>query len=432
MAVTALINVDHVVGSTRGEGRMTRPLTRIAAVEAFIIVGNKDYAAGAGLKTPTDSDTSLRPARALAAVGDLHVCTYPPQAQTCLVKITADDGTSGWGEAHAPLGPAATKAVVDDVLAPLLLGQDPFAIERHWEYMYGSQRLRGHVAGFQMEAIAGVDIALWDLAGKLLDLPVYRLLGGPFRTDLPAYASGVPGATPDERAENAMRFVAEGYTALKTSIGRGDIDADLAGVAAIIDAVAGRGDVLVDAHGAYAADLALTVGRRLEALGVAWFEDPLPPEDIAGYARLAAALDMPVAGGETECTRWQVDERLRAGAFDVILPDVCRAGGISEGRRIADVARLHNVRWAAHVSMGSSIHVAAAAHLAAASPNFLVFEFPSAPNPLGDVLLTTPLHPEGGFLRVPDGPGLGVSFDEARLTAHIVSEKGLVATAGAR
>jgi L-alanine-DL-glutamate epimerase-like enolase superfamily enzyme len=399
---------------------MHTPTTRIAAVDSFILVGEKDYVAGAGLKTPHTADGIARRPRALGAVGNLHVCVYPPQAQTCLVRLTADDGTVGWGEAHAPLAPDATKAVIDAVLAPLLLGQNPLSIERHWEYMYGSQRLRGHVTGYQMEAIAGVDIALWDLAGKLLGLPVYELLGGPFTTDLPTYASGVPGATPDERALTAARFVSEGYTAIKTSIGRGDIDADIAGVAAIVDAVAGRADVLVDAHGAYSADLALRVGRQLEALGVAWFEDPLPPEDITGYARLAATLDMPVAGGETECTRWQYQERLSAGVFDVILPDVCRAGGISEGRRIADVARLHNVRWAAHVSMGSSIHVAAAAHLAAASPNFLVLEFPSTPNPIGDVLLQSPLRPVEGILCVPEGPGLGVTFNEDRLAEHIL------------
>ena len=400
---------------------MTPPGNHIAAIEALVIAGGKDYAAGAGLKTARPREAAPLPVRALGEIGDLHVCAYPPRAQTCLVKVTADDGTVGWGEAHAPLGPAATKAVVEDVLAPLLLGRDPLAIERHWDYMYGSQRLRGHVTGYQMEAIAGVDIALWDLAGKHLDVPVYRLLGGPYRTELATYASGVPGATPDERARRAAGFVAEGYTAVKASIGRGDVDADLAGLAAIAEAVAGKADLLVDAHGAYASDLAMKVGRRLEAMGIAWFEDPLPPEDIDGYGRLAAALDMPVAGGETECTRWQFDARLRAGAFDVILPDVCRAGGISEGRKIADVARLHNVRWAAHVSMGSPVHVAAAAHLAAASPNFLVIEFPSTPNPIGDNLLHAPFHPEGGFLRVPDGPGLGIEFDEARLASHVVS-----------
>ena len=397
---------------------MVRPQRTIEAVEAFVLRAPKDYAAGAGLATPARDDPPPRP-RALGEIGDLHVCAYPPQAQTCLVKITSNDGTVGWGEAHAPLGPEATVAVVEHVLAPILLGQDPLAIERHWEYMYGSQRLRGHLMGFQMEAIAGVDIALWDLAGKMLDLPVFSLLGGPLRAELPAYASGVPGRTPEERFDSAAGFVDQGYTAVKASIGRGNVEDDLAGVAAVVEAVAGRADVLVDAHGAYAADLALTVGRQLQEMGVYWLEDALPPEDIAGYVRLAAALDMLVVGGETECTRWQVAERLQVGAFDAILPDICRAGGISEGRKIADVARLHNVRWCAHVSMGSSVHVAAAAHLAAASPNFLIFEFSSTPNPIGDDLLTAPLHPVGGVLTVPDGPGLGIEFDEAKLAACI-------------
>jgi L-alanine-DL-glutamate epimerase-like enolase superfamily enzyme len=404
---------------TTPEHAAAGPAARIASVEAFVIVGDKDYVAGAGLRTATGATAPARPRRALAEIGDLHICAYPPQAQTCLVKVTADDGTVGWGEAHAPLGPRATQAVVQDVLAPLLVGGDPLAVEYHWERMYGSMRLRGHSTGYQLEAIAGVDIALWDLAGKLLGVPVYRLLGGPFRTTLPTYASGIPGATIEERARAARGFVADGYTAMKLSIGRGDIDSDLAMVAAVAAAIRGEADLLIDAHGAYTAENALYVGRRLQDLGVYWLEDPLAPEDVAGYIHLTAALDMAVAAGETECNRWQFEERLARRAVDVILPDICRAGGISEGRRIATVASLHGIKWAAHVSMGSSVHVAAAAHLAAASANFLVFEFSSTPNPIGEDLLTAPLHPEGGYLRVPAGPGLGITFDEARLQAHI-------------
>ncbi len=161
--------------------------------------------------------------------------------------------------------------------------------------MYGSMRLRGHSTGYQLEALSGVDIALWDLAGKLLGQPVYRLLGGPFRTALPAYASGVPGRTIEDRVATARRFLAEGYTAIKASIGRGDIDTDLAGVAALAEVLRGKADLLVDAHGAYTAENALYVGRALQQMGVYWFEDPLPPEDVAGYVRLSAALDMAVA-----------------------------------------------------------------------------------------------------------------------------------------
>jgi L-alanine-DL-glutamate epimerase-like enolase superfamily enzyme len=395
---------------------------KVRNVEAFVLVGDKDYVVGAGLKPAvinTETNTPV-PRRALADIGDLHICVYPPQAQSCLVKITAEDGTVGWGEAHAPVGPRATKAVVDDILAPLLIGEDAFAIERHWERMYGSMRLRGHSAGYQLEAIAGIDIALWDLVGKLLHQPVYRLLGGPFRTSLPAYASGVPGATITERIASAERFIADGYTAMKASIGRGTIDEDLAGIAALADAARGRADLLVDAHGAYTAENASYVGQRLQEMGVYWLEDPLPPEDIDGYVRLSAELTMSVAAGETECTRWQFEDRLSRHTVDVILPDICRAGGISEGRRIATIASAHTMKWAAHVSMGTSIHVAAAAHLAAASANFLICEFPSTPNPIGDNLLTAPLHPVNGFLQVPDGPGLGIAFDERKLAAHML------------
>ncbi len=207
---------------------------------------------------------------------------------------------------------------------------------------------------------------------------------------------------------------------MKLSIGRGNIDSDLATAAAVAAAIRGEADLLIDAHGAYTADNALYVGRKLQELGVYWREDPLAPEDVDGYVHLTAALDMAVAAGETECTRWQFEERLSRRAVDVILPDICRAGGISEGRRIATVASLHGMKWAAHVSMGSSVHVAAAAHLAAASANFLIFEFSSTPNPLGEDLLTTPLHPERGYLPVPSGPGLGITFDEDRLREHFL------------
>jgi D-galactarolactone cycloisomerase len=392
--------------------------THIVSVEAYVLAGSKDYAGDAGLKEASGT-SSLSSHRSMTDPGDLHICVYPSFVQTCLIKITTSDGQVGWGEAHAPIGARATKLVVEDILAPLLIGQDPLAIERHWERMYGSMRLRGHVAGFQLEAISGIDIALWDLAGKLLDLPVYRLLGGPYRTEIPVYASGIPGTTVEERLTSAHDLMAQGYTTLKASIGRGSIESDLAVIASLVTATKGRADLLVDAHGAYSSENGMYVGRQLQDMGVTWLEDPLPPEDIDGYVRLSGELDMAIAAGETECTRWQFAERLSVHAVDVILPDICRAGGITEGRKIATVASLHNVRWAAHVSMGSSVHVAAAAHLGAASANFLVLEFPSTPNPLGEPLLVNQFHPERGFLQLSNAPGLGIEFDEVLLEQHI-------------
>lgn len=401
---------------------------RIVRIEALRIAAQRDYVSSAGLRAPAmpgDGD-----ARALNRNTGRHICIYATAAETLLVKIVTEGGLVGWGEAHSPPVPRVSQALVEDLLAPQLIGRDPLAVQAHWDRLYNSMRLRGHNTGFMMEALAAVDIALWDLAGKLLGQPIYRLLGGPFGVAdeadpvrIPCYASGVPGATLDERLEAAEAFIARGFTAMKLSIGRGSFDEDLAQAEAVAGAIAGRAHLTVDAHGCYDARTAATAARRLEAAGVRWLEDPLPPEDLDGYAALCAAVDMPIANGETECNRWQFQEKLRRGAADVILPDVCRAGGISETYRIALVADLYNVPWCAHVSTCSSVHLAASLHLAAATPNFCICEYPNPlnPNPLGDPLLQAPLRCEAGHLLVPDGPGLGIAFDEEAVAAHTVS-----------
>ena len=400
---------------------------RIVRIEALRIAAHRDYVSSAGLRAPAMPGGG--DARVLNHNTGRHVCIYATQAETLLVKITTDSGLVGWGEAHSPPVPRVSQALVEDLLAPQLVGRDPLAVQAHWDRLYNSMRLRGHNTGFMMEALAGVDIALWDLTGKILGQPIYRLLGGPFgvadeaeTVRVPCYASGVPGATLDERLEAAEAFIARGFTAMKLSIGRGSFDEDLEQAEAVARAIAGRAHLTVDAHGCYDARTAVSAARRLEAAGVRWLEDPLPPEDLDGYAALCAAVDLPIANGETECTRWQFEEKLRRRAADVILPDVCRAGGISETHRIALVADLHNVPWCAHVSTCSSVHLAASLHLAAATPNFAICELPNPlnPNPLGDPLLQQPLRYEAGHLLVPDAPGLGITFDEEALAAHVV------------
>ncbi|MAG35516.1 MAG: hypothetical protein CL878_04625 [Dehalococcoidia bacterium] len=398
---------------------------KIARVESFHIVVNREEYAATG-EHPVGTVSRRRPSaapgvRELERNEGRNLCAYPDQAQTLLVRITTDDGIVGWGEAHSPPVPRVAKAVIAELFTPLLLGRDPMAVEVLWDELYASMRLRGHGAGFQLEALAGIDIALWDIIGKALDQPIYGLLGGPFRTRIPCY-TGVPGDTLEERVTYAKDYVAQGFTTLKTGVALGDFRTGLAEIATVVEAVGEQATVLVDAHGVYDARTAIPAGRELERLGVGWLEDPLPPEDIDGYAALCAALDMPIASGETECTRWQFQEKLSRRAADIILPDICRAGGISEGRKIALVADLFNVPWCAHVSMGSAVHLAAALHVAAATPNFLICEYrgPLHPNPLGDVLLREPIHYETGHLQVPDGPGLGITFDDAALAAHSV------------
>jgi len=404
---------------------------RIVRVEALRVTALRDYEASAGLRAPVMPATVAAEAQGygispLQANSGRHLCVYPVHAETLLVKISTAEGLVGWGEAHSPPTPRVSQALIEDLLAPQLLGHDPLAVEAHWDRLYHSMRLRGHSSGFMMEALAGIDIALWDLAGKALGQPIYRLLGGPFRHGgegpprVPCYASGVPGATLEERLEAAERHIANGFGAMKLSIGRGSLEQDVLQVETIAAALHHRAELLVDAHGVYDARSVVPAARRMQDAGVRWLEDPLPPEDVPGYAALCAAMEMPIANGETECNRWQFHDKLARRAADVILPDICRAGGISEGRKIALLADLYGVPWCAHVSIGSWVHLAAALHLAAATPNFAMCEYPNplSPNPLGDALLREPLHYEAGFLTVPDGPGLGIAFDEEALESY--------------
>jgi L-alanine-DL-glutamate epimerase-like enolase superfamily enzyme len=161
-------------------------------------------------------------------------------------------------------------------------------------------------------------------------------------------------------------------------------------------------------------------------LGCHWFEDPLLPEDHTGYAELSRILDIMVVAGETECNRFQFRDRLAARAVDAILPDICRAGGITEGQKIAIIADVYQTAWAAHVSMGTMIHVAAALHLGAATPNFLVCEFHPTLTRLGNDLLLNAIEPQGSYMTVPNGPGLGIEFDEGKL-AEVIHNRRRVA-----
>lgn len=396
---------------------------KIAQVEAMIIRAGTDAS-----KTAARPRTSAAPKtrRALSNGYDINRsrAAYPGCVQTVLVRITSDDGVVGYGEAHAPLAPEVAKAIVDNLLGPVIMGGDPRSVDMLWEKMYSSMRIRGHRTGFMMEAMSGIDIALWDLFGKAVGLPVYQLLGGGYRDRVNAYASGVRGATPEEQAANALGYIDEGFTAMKMGTGGRGLEAGAAFVRAVREAIGDRAHLMVDAQGGYDLHTALRFGRMLEECDVYWVEDPLPPEDISGHRRLAAALDTAVATGEALCSRWGFREWITTGAVDIILPDICRAGGISECRKIANLADTYNIPWAGHVSMGTFIHIAATLHLAAATPNMLVCECPTSfrRNPLGNVLLKEPIVLDGGQLVVPQKPGLGIEFDQAALAECIVTD----------
>jgi len=355
---------------------------------------------------------------------------YSRHRETVFVKLTTDDGQVGWGETLASVAPEVAVQIVRTLLAPQLIGQDPLAVDAISTALFRSMRDRGHFTGFFADAVAGCDTALWDLRGRLLGLPVYTLLGGPYSTRLRAYASGLfnaragmgatasPASTPAERAEAAKRMVEAGFDAIKLHLTRGRQDL-IENVEAVRAAVGPKVDLMVDAHNTFDVADAIKVGRELERLDVLFFEAPIDSENVAGLAELAAALQVRIAIGEMERSRFQYRDRLVARAVDVVQPDMGYVG-LSEMRRIAGLADAFHVPVAPHLSAGLGPCIAATAHLMASIPNFMILEYQPVSFELANRLLKRPLRCEAGHLLLPEGPGLGVEPDEAALREYEV------------
>jgi L-alanine-DL-glutamate epimerase-like enolase superfamily enzyme len=341
---------------------------------------------------------------------------YTRHRETLFIKIITDDGAVGWGETLASVAPQIGAQVVESLIKPQLIGQDPLAGDYLWTQMYHAMRDRGHFTGFYMDALGGCDTALWDLRGRLVGQPVHTLLGGPYRVRLPAYASGVQGVTPAERAESARAWVDQGFRAIKLHLTAGRQDT-LATVAAVREAVGPDVRLMVDAHNIYDVAEAMLVGRELEAHDVYFFEAPTDPENVAGLAELCAALRVRIATGESERSRFQFRDRLVARAVDVVQPDLGYVG-LSEMRRIAGLAEAFHVPIAPHLSAGLGVCIAATLNLMASIPNCLMVEYSPVSFPLANRFLKEPLRCEAGEMLLPTGPGLGVEIDEAALRVY--------------
>lgn len=365
-------------------------------------------------------------ARAWSTAHGSAVAEYPPMdrrryvysetVDAVLVRVETADGVVGWGEAKAPVGARATAAIVEDLMAPLAVGSRLDEIGRTWDRIYTGMRVRGHDSGFWLEALAGVDIALWDAWGRTLDQPVHALIGGRYRDALRLYASGVPGAPAGSGArgqavvrQEAQRLRDRGYDAVKVAIGARPED-DIASIHTVRSTFGDDAAVFADAAGQYELPQALRVGRALDEAGVGFFEMPLPPEDLYGYARLASRVDVPLAL-DSLATRHRAVEFLRAGALHVLQPDVCRAGGITETMRIAMLADTFGAQATPHVSIGSAVHWYASVQCAAAMPNVAVLEHWVGANPLTAVAPDA-VAPVDGRFDVPRGAGLGITVDE--------------------
>jgi len=350
-----------------------------------------------------------------------------------IVRIETADGTVGWGEGgqYGPPEPPAT--CINDVLAPQLIGRRADEPVRIFDDLYAFCRDFGQ-KGPYIEALSAIDIALWDIWGKSLGRPIHALMGGAFRDRIPAYGTGCyyPDFFADTDrmltalAEDTAALAKISLSAMKVKIGLVPVEIDTKRLAVVRDAFVSKFPLMVDDNHAYNAATAIRMGRVLEAQNVLWFEEPVIPEDREGYRRVRAAIDVPIAGGECEYTRYGFRDLVAEGCVDIAQPDICCAGGFSELQKIVALTTSYGVVTVPHV-WGSGIAVAAALQAIATLPlvpytevgvplqNAPVIEFDRSPNPIRDELLDTPFTLEDGCLPIPQGPGLGVVVNEDKL-----------------
>ncbi len=343
-----------------------------------------------------------------------------------LVRVRTDDGLVGVGEV-SPMDAAVTDSIVRSALAPLLIGEEATDIERLWRRMYTKPYKLGPM-GAQLEAIAGVDIALWDLLGQATGKPVYQLLGGAYRRRVRVYASSMArGMTPEEEAARALSFKEKGYFGYKIHSSTpwmhdDGFDQTLETVAAVMDAVGGPSadfPVMVDVNNAYYVHTAVAMARRLERLGVWHFEEPLAAHNYPNYAELARTVDIPIAVGEQEYTPWQFRDLILHGGVDILQPDVIKCGGITSFLKIAALADAFDKPITVHntqPTIGTLAHVHVwMSQSACVYPQ----EYNIEVCPLRDThpILAEPLEVVDGFLTAPDRPGLGAVLDEAVIAA---------------
>jgi len=337
-----------------------------------------------------------------------------------VVLVHTDEGITGVGEVDS--APEAVRAIVNapsshaiaNCLRDLLVGENPLDVKRLWQKMYRGMIYVGR-RGIALHALSGIDIALWDIAGKAAGKPVHELLGGAKRDRVRAYASRLMPDTPEETSEAVAELCGRGFTAVK--LGWGPLGNDPkhdVKLAAAAKEAAGDCEILIDAGLGYGSDakVAIDVARELEQIGIFWLEEPFEPDEYEAYAELADAVEIRIAAGEQDTTRWGFRELIERGHVDLVQPDVTRCGGITEWLRIAELAREHGVETVPH-AWKSGIIKAASLQCNAVIPDALFQEYCVAQTPINQTL-TKELMPveSDGTILVPTGPGIGITLDD--------------------
>ena len=365
-----------------------------------------------------------------------------------IVELTTDEDMRGLGEAAIAygIGETAAAGMIKDLVEGIVLGQDPMRTEAVWSLMYDHSFWAKRGGPIVFAGISAIEMALWDLKGKALGLPVYQLMGGKIRERVRLYANGwsFRARTPEEFARATERVLSDGYTALKLyplanpvsdnphgmirhvsqrAVDRDALELAVARVAAVREAIGPKIDLMLDMSGELTTDAVITLGRRFEEYDIAWFEEPVDPFDPMGMRRVADAVRMPIATGERLYTRYDFRHLLELGAAQIIQPDIGNTGGLLEVKKIAAMAEAYNLRVAPHLCAGP-ICTAATLQLDATLTNFMIQElYPyRVPEHFALVDRAPELEVKEGHVEISDRPGFGVELDRARVKPFLWAE----------
>jgi len=355
-------------------------------------------------------------------ITDVRVLRVRGNFEWNIIRMDTSDGLVGFGEAY--WGPGVANMVIE--LKNLFIGQDPTNPEPIYTKAYRSAIPFGGTGGTVTTALSGLEIALWDIYGKAVDLPIYKLLGGKFRDGVLVYAdchAGEGGSIePSDYAEKAIKVKKLGFQALKFDFDFTCYDPfsrklrpewfrhAVKVVEAVKNAVGDNVELAFDCHWAFSVADAVKLAKLMEPYGLMWLEDLIPPENVNALEKISKKTSTPLCSGENQYTRFGIMPLIEKQAVDVIAPDIPKVGGLIEGKKIADLADMHYILFAPH-NVASPLGTVAAVHLCAATPNFLTLEFHSLDVPIWKKMLREGYIIDNGYIKVPERPGLGVELD---------------------
>lgn len=380
---------------------------RVARVEVFLATIPRDTPYLGAIR----SDEKVNARGYVVRSGKRTV--YPTVDRSVVVRIETTGGAVGWGETYGIVAPGAAMAIVDDLLADFVVGRDPRDVTVIHDDLYDLMRVRGYTGGFYLDALAAIDIALWDLCGKLAGLPLVKLLGGQRHEKLPAYISGLPKPTLQERAEFAAGWQAKGFSRFKFyALG---VDNSLVGeIAALRKRLGPDALIACDMHWAHTAEEAVSIVRAMEPHGLWFAEAPVRPEDIDGLAHVAAHVSVPVASGEEWRTVFDLVPRVARRACTIIQPEMGHKG-VTEFMRIGHYAQAHHLTVIPHATIGVGLFLAASLHAGASLYAVTGHEYQHSIFEPNRRLLTGDMDCREGAYTLPTGPGLGVEPSEEAL-----------------